>query len=102
MTMLHNNNLKKVNKNLSAPAQAPEIAEVEKEIEKRARQGALQSSLDGRKIKSLRMQRNISQGQLAHYLGITRRHLSDIENQRVSLKNKYAEKIAEWVSSNEG
>ena len=36
MTILQNNNLKKVNKNLSAPAQAPEIAEVEKEIEKRA------------------------------------------------------------------
>jgi predicted transcriptional regulator len=48
------------------------------------------------------MERNISQGQLAHYLGIRRRHLSDIENQKVSLKNKYAEKIVEWVSSNEG
>lgn len=96
MAILQNNNLKKINKNLVVPAQAPEITEVEKEIEKRTRQRALQSSLDGRKIKSLRMERNISQGQLAHYLGITRRHLSDIENQRVSLKNKYAEKIAEW------
>jgi transcriptional regulator with XRE-family HTH domain len=41
------------------------------------------------------MERNISQGQLAHYLGITRRHLSDIENQRASLKNKYADEEQE-------
>jgi hypothetical protein len=35
MAILQNNNLKKINKNLVVPAQAPEIAEVEKEIEKK-------------------------------------------------------------------
>lgn len=92
----------------------PDITQLEREIEERKikqLQGAKQKKItrrrrprtrptidvvDGRQVRLIREQRNIRQEELARYLGISRRYLSDIENQKVLPGPKVAQKLKSW------
>ena len=93
----------------------PSVTELEREIEARkikqlqeARQKRLTrrrrprprpaaSAIDGQQVRLVREQRNIRQEELARYLGISRRYLSDIENQKVLPGPKVTQKLKAWL-----
>ncbi|MEK3886566.1 helix-turn-helix domain-containing protein [Bacillus sp. FSL K6-3431] len=49
----------------------------------------------GQRVKKLRLKHNLTQLQMAEFLGIGRSNLGHIENDRVELESKYATKLAE-------
>lgn len=92
----------------------PSVTELEREIEarkikqlqeakqkkptrrRRPRPRPTAGTIDGRQVRLAREQRNIRQEELARYLGISRRYLSDIENQKVLPGPKVAQKLKAW------
>jgi len=93
----------------------PSMTELEREIEerkikqlqeatqkrpirrRRLRPRTAAGTMDGRQVKLIREQRNIRQEELARYLGISRRYLSDIENQKVLPSEELAQKLKAWL-----
>lgn len=58
------------------------------------------NAVNGQQVRLVREQRNISQEELARYLGISRRYLSDIENQKVLPGPKIAQKLKVFLEQN--
>ncbi len=56
----------------------------------------------GQRVKELRLKHNLTQIQLAEFLGIGRSNLGHIENDRVELETKYATKLAEKFNTSIG
>lgn len=98
----------------------PSMTELEREIEerkikqlqeatqkrpirrRRLRPRTAAGTMDGRQVKLIREQRNIRQEELARYLGISRRYLSDIENQKVLPSPKVTQKLKAWLEQETG
>lgn len=55
----------------------------------------------GSVIRSMRMERNISQAQLAGELGISAAYLSQVENEKRAVSKFLLSRIAEWAEANE-
>jgi len=70
----------------------------QKKSRKARRKPKKEDPFDGTVLRSARQQKNITQEELAQYLGITRKQLSLIENNKVKPSAGTLKKIRKWLS----
>jgi len=82
--------------------QLPEAPNTEPKRQKKSRKARRkpkkEDHFDGTVLRSARQQKNITQEELAQYLGITRKQLSLIENNKVKPSAGTLKKIRKWLS----